>query len=395
MQQEEQTERIIYLISKAANGTVSADEFRELEEWKTSSSANRQLYGQLLDSGYRKQQLQNWDNQATEHQLVMLNRRMDGYQRGRRFNYGIAAAIVAALVAISTYFFVWKKEQQQIYTGEGIYQVASNIKPREDKATLTLANGQIIDLGNARHGTIAQQNGTNITKTADGQLVYEHTYTNEHTDAYNTIQTPKGGLYTLRLPDGTKVWLNTATNFRYKADMSRTAQRVVELDGEAYFQVAPNKAKPFVVKTAKQQIEVLGTHFNVSSYRDDPQTSTTLVEGSVLVSTAQEQKLLKSKQRATTETNKLKIEQADTELATAWKDGRLQFREVPLKDMMRLVARWYNIDVKYEGNVPNDTFTGNLPKGSSLSVMLKILASSHINFELRQKENNCTLVLKP
>jgi transmembrane sensor len=259
---------------------------------------------------------------------------------------------------------------------------------------LTLSNGTKIVLDDARNGKIANQSNISITKTNGNQLVYAiapgNSVANNGQQAYqlqNTISTPNGGQYALILPDGTKVMLNAASSLTYPAAF-RGKERVVQLNGEAYFEVAKNKDMPFIVKSGSQTVEVLGTHFNINAYRDEASIKTTLLEGSVRVSAGANSTLIVPGQQASTrESNAGEISKytVDVDKETAWKDGLFSFQNEDLKSIMRQVARWYDVKVVYAGNLPNEKFIGEISRTSNLSDVFKILELNNFHFDVEGK----------
>lgn len=237
----------------------------------------------------------------------------------------------------------------------------NDIAPGGNKAILTLANGEEISLSDARNGQIKRLPGLDIIKTAEGAVVYHvaGNGTKQATAEYNTIKTPAGGKYTINLPDGSTVILNAASSLKFPssfAGLSEGEERKVELNGEGYFQVAKNTGHPFVVKTASQQVRVLGTHFNINAYEDEEAVKTTLLEGSVLIrpfGKGNREVALKPGQQSTLQKHKLSVQTVNTSLATDWINGDFIFEEEPIPDVMRRIARWYDIDVQYEGQVPS------------------------------------------
>lgn len=256
--------------------------------------------------------------------------------------------------------------------------IKTDILPGGNKAYLTLSNGSKIELGNTSNGKIATQNGISITKTADGRIIYtagDHTETEGKTE-YNTIETPKGGQYQLMLPDGSTVWLNAASSLRYALDLKYTKIREVELQGEAYFEIQHDKLRPFKVKTARETVEVLGTHFNVNSYRDEAVEKTTLLEGSVKISDkkALSVKILKpGEQAALLENGDIKVAKADLEAATAWKNGLFVFEDEKLADIMKRVSRWYNVEVEFQDVDTDLVFGGSVSRYDNVSKVLRKL----------------------
>jgi transmembrane sensor len=313
-------------------------------------------------------------------------------------SYTIWLKIVAAAAAI-TLTFILGMHVLEITKKEPVVVALENVSPGGNKAVLTLADGRKISLTDAANGELAKQQGIQITKTADGQLVYTIDHTTKdaaNTTALNTITTPNGGQYQVRLPDGTQVWLNAASTLSYATNVSAAKERMVRLSGEAYFEVTHDASKQFIVKTNTQQIEVLGTHFNVNSYADEGKTITTLAEGSVKVWQNDNTVRLKPGQQAISSNGAITIQPADLETALAWKEGRIEFRDANLQQIMRMIGRWYNVQVRFEGTLANRTFSGSIPRNKNLAVVLKTLESSHINFVLEQVQNGeKTLIVKP
>jgi transmembrane sensor len=266
------------------------------------------------------------------------------------------------------------------------------IQPGGNKAILTLANGQKISLTDAIKGELAEQSGIKITKTADGEIVYTVTNSSSNSKAktsqFNTIETPIGGQYQINLPDGTKVWLNAASSLRYPVTFT-ARERLVELKGEGYFEVAHNKYKPFRVASAGQVVEVLGTHFNINSYGDEPVIRTTLLEGSVLIrnNSSHATKVIQPGQQADISAGYIKVSPADLDQAVAWKNGDFLFDGAHLEDIMRKISRWYNVEISYSGKVTDIEFGGSISRTKNISEVLTILEktqSVHFKIEGRR-----------
>lgn len=254
----------------------------------------------------------------------------------------------------------------------------NEIQPGSNKAVLTLADGKQIVLNGAKNGELAIEKDALIKKTADGQLMYEGNSGNKSTVLYNHISTPRGGQYTIMLSDGTKVILNAASSLKYPTTFNGS-ERTVELTGEGYFEVAHNKSKPFKVLSDGQTVEVLGTHFNINAYTDEPNIKTTLVEGSVNVNGM----IIKPNQQAVLGVSRqIVVKQVDASAAIAWKDGLFKFDHTDIKTSMRQIARWYDVEVVYEGEVKNEQFYGKIERSYTLSEVLKVLELSNIHFKI-------------
>lgn len=263
------------------------------------------------------------------------------------------------------------------------------IKPGNNQAVLTLADGSTIGLNDKEQGVIVQAAGLKVTKSTDGLVKYESD--KEAAPSINTIATPRGGQYQLVLEDGTKVWLNAASSIKFPTHFAGT-QRMVDITGEVYFEVAKNKKMPFIVRTQNQQIEVLGTHFNVNSYTDEAKETTTLLEGSVKVAKLKNgaiqtnaAKILSPGQEAslTSADKAISINPADLEAAVSWKNGYFKFDKADIQTVMRQISRWYNVDVKYQGEISADLFVGKIKRTEDIAGVLRILELSKINTSVK------------
>ncbi len=253
--------------------------------------------------------------------------------------------------------------------------------PGGDKAILTLANGTTIVLDSAAAGNIAVQGGVNVVK-GGGQLSYQGT-ANTSEVLYNTVSTPKGGQYLLSLADGSRVWLNAASSLRFPTAF-RGADRLVELTGEGFFEVAHNSQKPFHVQVNDMQVKVLGTQFNINGYADDGNMRTTLIEGSVMVSSEKlgRSAVLKPGQQAVLKINALDVEKdVDTEEVMAWKTGYFIFNDRSVEEIMKQVSRWYDVDVMYESLVEPKYFSGAVKRKGDISDVLKIMEQAGVKFK--------------
>lgn len=305
----------------------------------------------------------------------------------------IAAAAVFLLLSVAVYFGL----QDHSVPAPIVQNTESNhekkeIAPGTDKAVLTLANGQTVILDEADDGSVAQQGNTKVIKL-DGQISYRQT-ANTMAVSYNTITTPQGGQYKLVLADGTRVWLNAASSLRFPVSFTGT-NRTVELTGEGYFEVArlPDGKSgkiPFIVKILNAadntgEVEVLGTHFNIMAYSDEGVVKTTLLEGSVKIKNNSRNALLKPGQQASLQKDVLYTnDHIDVEEVVAWKEGYFQFdRKAPIDHIMRQIARWYDVEIRYEGTIPNRRFGGKITRSSRLEDVLKMLELNNIHFSVQ------------
>ena len=290
------------------------------------------------------------------------------------------AVAATVLIALSIGFYFYNSPNKALPAAQ--QQISqSEINIIHQKAMLTLADGRTISLDEAKNGEIAEQAGVTITKTKDGQLVYEGA---AKESAFNKIVTPKGGQYQISLPDGTKVWLNAASSLSYPASFTGD-KREVKLLGEAYFEVAKNKKMPFVVHSKGQEVEVLGTHFNVNAYADEKKTKTTLLEGSVKVKLidAKAAALLKPGQQSVYDGGQLDVNEIDVSEVIAWKTGYFLFQDEDISSIMRTIARWYDVEVVYAANISPKKIGGRISRNKSLDYVLKTLSrTDKFNFKV-------------
>lgn len=262
------------------------------------------------------------------------------------------------------------------------------VVPGGNKAILTLANGEKVILDTA-HGIISKVEDIAITNTANGIISYEklQSILNGNELEYNAVETPRGGTYRINLSDGTKVWLNSASKLRYPL-VYQNGERIVELEGEAYFEVAKDPARPFKVKSRDQVIQVLGTHFNVNGYDDEPFTKTTLLEGSILVSTAKNEMVLKPMQESINKDGELSGRQTtDADEAVAWKNGYFQFDDENLESVMRQISRWYDVEVVFVGKPSSKKFNGIISRSKSIKIALEIMeATGNVSFKMEGRK---------
>ncbi|SMC48641.1 FecR family protein [Pedobacter africanus] len=313
---------------------------------------------------------------------------IDAKPQHRRIGLWPRVAAVLALIAIGIYFFNYRSNQGPEQLQQPAATVA-DITPGKTGATLTLANGKKIRLADAANGQIAREAGIIVRKTTDGQLVYEMSASDEAGSSAaktNTLSTAKGETYIVTLPDKSRVWMNAASSLTYAAGLNGQERRV-KLEGEAYFEIAKDKTRPFIVESRGQKIEVLGTHFNVNAYADEEKVTTTLLEGSVRVWGKAGSRILKPGNQSKLNDNTITVTQADTELATAWKNNKFLFENDDIRYIMRMIERWYDVEVVYTGEIPVERFGGGVSRFGNVSQVLKILESTggaHFKIEGRK-----------
>ena len=293
-----------------------------------------------------------------------------------------AAAVVVFLVCGTAFYFLHQNARPVIAWNANIHPV-KDIPAGHNNAILTLDNGNTILLDTAANGTLAKQGNIKVLKL-NGQIAYNKTSDMNVKPVYNTITTANGNQYQLILTDGSKVWLNAASSIRFPTAFTGD-ERKVEITGEAYFEVAKNPQKPFKVQFKnkageKNEIEVLGTHFNVNTYSDEPDMKTTLLEGSVKIKTANKIQILSPGQQASITSNGIELKKnADLEQVMAWKNGYFLFDNTDIYTLMRQVSRWYNVGIKYEGKITEEGFSGKISRNVPLSKFIKVLELNDVH----------------
>lgn len=294
--------------------------------------------------------------------------------------FRLAAASVVLFLMYGGYRWLNRpKPQPHVAVMHSVY--GGDVPAGGNRASLTLADGRTYDLNTITEGNLSVQPGTTIDKSR-GEVIYGKNVTNGGAVAYNVLRTPLGGQYKIVLPDGSRAWLNAGSSLKYPTAFKGN-RRDVEMAGEVYFEIEPDKARPFLVRVADKkaggkdmEITVLGTHFNISSYGDEPTMQTTLLEGSVRVKKDEVTKVLSPGQQARVVTGEavrdIAVKTVDTESVVAWKEGRFEFNG-NIREIMRQISRWYDLDVKYEGNVERKSFAGTISRKNNVSEVLKML----------------------
>ncbi|MEJ8818660.1 FecR domain-containing protein [Lacibacter sp. H407] len=301
-----------------------------------------------------------------------------------------AAAIITLFLAVGGWLWLNKTPSNDTVKTEEKKSISNDRLPGGNKALLTLDDGSTIVLDSTSNGVVAQQGGATILKTGNGQLAYDIATNESSKVLYNTLSIPRGGQYQLMLPDGSKVWLNSLSSIRYPTTFIGKERRI-ELSGEAYFEVAKNAAMPFKVSVdGKAEVEVLGTHFNINSYTDEPTVNTTLLEGSVRVTgleTRDSKLIVPGEQVQLKKNGQLSVNKnANIEQVMAWKNGIFNFDGADLPMLLRQLSRWYDIDIVYEGPVPQREFGGKMQRDLNLSQTLRILKTNNVNYRIEKQK---------
>ncbi|MFD1628327.1 FecR family protein [Pseudopedobacter beijingensis] len=379
------------LLDRYHSGEATPEEKAIVESWYLKSKKGASdLKHEVLLEDYEK-------GRKRLHQQI-------GYQEKRIIKLWPRVAIAASLLmglTIGFYFFNSKSNTepaQEFVSGTSVKESSEVI--------LTLANGKRINLNDDNVGQVAEEEGLNIKQTSDGQLIYTviDGGKGDNQSNYNIIETPVGMQYTVILPDGSKIWLSSASKLRYPTHFSGK-ERKVELSGEAYFEVksvyasagknASTKKVPFIVTSGNQTVEVLGTQFNISAYKDDAVIKTALLEGAVKVSLKDKKNIssevfLKPGQMALNKLNNsaLEINNVDVEDVLAWREGYFIFNNENIRDIMKKVSRWYGFEVEYQGDMSDVEFQGNYLRTRNLSNLLEMLEMTNkVKFKILQKNS--------
>jgi transmembrane sensor len=316
------------------------------------------------------------------------------YTVKRRWMRVAAAASVLLVLGAAAYWLIRTRETKP---GTTTIATTKDISPGGNKAILILADNSTIVLDSAANGKLAQQGTAIVTKSNDGQLSYASSSLPTSREGrgevkFNTLRTPRGGQYQLVLPDGSKVWLNAASSITYPTAFPGK-ERKITIDGEAYLEVVHNAAKPFKVEANGTEVEVLGTHFNVHAYNDEPAEKITLIEGRVKVKSAigsrqsailepgEQAELIADSRLTIHDKNNINIEEV-----LAWKNGQFLFDNASIESIMKQIERWYDVEVVYEGPRPEGHFRGKIPRNVMASEMLKIIEASGVHFKIENKK---------
>lgn len=374
-------QRISELFFRQLQGLLTEKEHAELQDWISASPENQALANKLADPAWLQQQLQEYSNsrEMIWKKLVEKAPELAGVEKRKKtlrwWQSAAAAAAVLFLVGAGI-FFLLRREKPVNLPPAVVSQVT--IPAGTNRASLRLSNGKILLLDSAASGKLATEQGISIDKSDSGLVSYSGIMQDSRPDLFNILTTPRGGQFALLLPDGTRVWLNAASSLKYPLSFSGP-QRTVELQGEAYFEVT--KGKPFTVHTLMQDVRVLGTHFNVHAYAEEEQSAITLLEGKVSVRHgAQDLLLLPGQQAWVSEKAIHRITGADTASVIAWKNGLTVFSGADLPSIMRMISRWYAIDIQLDPRVANRQFSGALSRHAPFEDVLKVLKLNQIPY---------------
>ncbi|MGJ1266923.1 FecR family protein [Sphingobacterium spiritivorum] len=375
-------EQVKDILTRYNNGKASTEEKAKLDNWYANES-----FKQMQNSG--KEDYERIKKELFASLAAYPNNKVKVKSFWRVvWIRSIAATVVILLLGIWIYI-----AGSKYYSTANSVVADLNINPGIVGATLYLANGKKIKLTETAEGEIIKDAGMIITKSVNGELIYENENRGKiDYNKMNTLHTGRGQTFKVVLPDGSKVWLNTASSLTYSAGLIQGGKRSVKLQGEAYFEISKDKKFPFVVESDDQRVTVLGTHFNIESYADQGITKTTLLEGAVKISDAvsnfSRTVLLKPGQQAVLVKGNISVKNTDANMAIAWKNGEFVFSEEKLSDIMTKLSRWYNVEIVYLTGAPlHLRFNANLSRSNNLSETLNIIQTTgKVKFKIENRK---------
>lgn len=378
-----------YLLERREEGKLSTWEQQLLDNWEAALEKEEGAFDLYSEAEQTELKDRLWDNiskQTSEPgKLVSISvpKQPARLKRTTLFKYAASIILVAGVAA-----YIWSADRspkKQIVSTVPAAVARDVAAPSSNHATITLAGGQRITLETAANGTLAIQGDVNIRKMDDGRIVYTGNSNGEV--QYNTLTVPRGStIASIVLSDGTKVYLNAASSLTYPVAFNGNERRV-QITGEAYFEVAKDRSKKFIVTSGAVTTEVLGTHFNINTYPDEEAMKVTLLEGSVKVSGGSSNTVIKPGDQAAIENGQMHINQAvDVDQVMSWKNGVFNFNNASCETVMRQLARWYNIEIVYPKGVPAIQFGGEIQKTLPLAEMLDALGEVEVKFEINNKK---------
>lgn len=381
--------KLLSLFTKLKLGTPSAEERLRLQEYFEAGKPDDLLNlihaelelenpDELLPESPAEQQVFNRVySRITELRFFEDNKPVKQIRLWSRIA-GVAAAVAVIVFGI---WFYNTRHFEGSKAGSDHLNYTNDIKPGKNSARITLGNGKIINLSNAKSGVVIDAGSLSYN---DGSSTGAPSFGAKE---QLTVSTPRGGTYQVTLSDGTRVWLNAASSLTYAAGLNEHGERRVRLDGEGYFEVAKDKNHPFIVSSNKQEVKVLGTHFNIHSYADEPSVTTTLLEGSVRVSDVaarNEVILIPNQQASITGNSGINLKEVNAENIIAWKNGLFMFNDEPLTAVMQKISRWYGVEVHFtDPGLSGKTVYGTISRYSNVSKVLKMLEKTgEMQFEI-------------
>jgi ferric-dicitrate binding protein FerR (iron transport regulator) len=380
-------DHLVSMIVMHWSGELDAAGVYELEEWASQDPANRRLLDQVSDEVELRQEISRWKQIDPAKGYTKWLAEWKDLKRGRIVRI-VGWTVAASLLGIVIIRGLLMQAQGPVMPADATSKEKQvTILPGRYTATLTLADGRQILLDSAENGQLTMQGNTRLLKEGSHILSYEQRGADIVTERYNILTTPRSGQYQLTLPDGSLVWLNNVSSLRYPTSF-QAKERVVELTGEAYFEVAKDLNKPFIVKTKDGSIEVLGTNFNIMAYTEEGGTQTTLLNGRVRVNTGRAMAELAPDEQAKVEQNGelIVLKGVPSADIVSWKSGFFYFGRTAFASMMRQLARWYDVDIIYQGKAPDVEFSGKIDRSLPLNEVLEFLDKNQIHFRIEGRK---------
>ncbi len=376
-------QRYLELAEKWLNGTISPEEEKEYAAWYNTIETDARLEVPAIIAADKEQH--------RKKILQQINvRRVPVIRIYKRVLSRVSAAAILLLIAGSCYVYFRPPAPKPLTIHKRI-SVNNDVEPGTYGAILTSSKGQTIVLDTTKNGKIMQALGADVTK-AGKSLTFVNPASQNTEIEYYTLSTPRARQQQLVLPDGTQIWLNAQSSVKFPSSFTG-AHREVEITGEAYFEVAKDASRPFIVHVNHAVIEVLGTHFNVMAYSNERIMETTLLEGAIKFKKGNNQVLLKPGQQSQLKDENIKVvNEVNPDHILAWKNGMQSFANADIQTIMRQVERWYDIDVTYKGNITIRKFTGEIPRDAKLSELLKLFEVNKIHFKIDADHKKLTVM---
>lgn len=397
-------ERISQLLYKHLKGILTEAEHAELMAWAAADHGNWELLNKVIDEEGLETHVRDWyaiprRSVADDARLEAAIAQQEASIRNLHFRQRIRRILpYAAAILIISFAGIWYTYNQEVHQVHEI--AAEDISNGGNNAFLTLTDGRKIDLSTGQSGIIIE-NGQITYEDGSSLAVLPDVGRTVQTNSTLELSTPRGGTYRMTLPDGSKVWLNAASTIKYPSNFIGK-ERIVEISGEAYFDIKNDRQRPFKVLSKNQEIEVLGTEFNITAYPDENETKTTLVDGKIRLSwsaksegTASLNKtiILIPGEQGRLDNGRITKSKVDIAAYTAWKDGFFYFNRTPTAVAITQLARWYDLDVIYEGTRPEANLFAYIDRNKPLSAVLKALEKSELKFKVVQKGQRKQLIV--
>ena len=371
MNRETDIKQTSQLLIKFLKDELSGQELETFELWLQADPKNKELVESFRDTSSVQQELNYVHSINVKEGWESLSERLNEKPVTRIawkkiLPYSAAAILI---IALSTWTYKTKFQNNSENLSDTSASTKEDVMPGSKKARLRLADGSRINL-NESGLDLNTEDGKLAVAARRGVIMFSSRRKKNTSKGYNMVETPRAGEYRMILPDGTKVWLNASSFLEFPASFNITNRRV-HLSGEAYFEVAHNKTKPFIVTFKDTEVEVLGTHFNINTFGLKSQT--TLLEGAVKITEGNVQKTLKPGEEAEISEGTLNIHKADLYKSIAWKEGIFYFNQDPLKDILNEISKWYDVEIAYNGNPTGKKYSGNIRRQATLNQVLEML----------------------